>query len=90
MLDKAGDVVGAAALADEHDLAGVGISYERKIAVVAPAGRLVNDDARCGRQVGCGNGEIDIAAANGMHPMPAFANRAHDRGKRHLLGEHQH
>jgi hypothetical protein len=42
------------------------------------------------RQVDPGKGEIDIAAANGMHPMPAFADRARHRGKGHLLGEHQH
>ena len=42
------------------------------------------------RQVGPGEGEIDIAAANGMHPMPTFADRARDRRKGHLLGQHQY
>ena len=30
MLDEAGDVVGPAAFADEHDLAGVGIGHQRE------------------------------------------------------------
>ena len=41
-------------------------------------------------EVGPGEGEIDIVAANRMHPMPAFTNDAGDGRKRHLLGEHQH
>ena len=44
MLDKAGDVVGTSALADEHDLAGVGIGHQREIAVAAPIGRLVDGE----------------------------------------------
>src|SRR5262249_30281075 len=42
------------------------------------------------RQIGSSNGEIDIAPANGVHPMPAFANRARNRGKGHVLRELQH
>ena len=42
MLDEAGDVVGAGALADVHDLAGVGIGYEREIAVAFGVGRVSN------------------------------------------------
>ena len=64
MLDEAGDVVGAAAFADEHDLAGIGIGDQREIAVASPIGRLVDGEAREPRQVGPGEGEIDIAAAN--------------------------
>jgi hypothetical protein len=45
MLGKAGDGVGAAAFADEHDFAGVGIGHERQIAVAAPIGRLVDGNA---------------------------------------------
>jgi hypothetical protein len=90
VLDEAGDVVGAAAFADEHDLAGIGIGHQREIALAAPIGRLVDGNAGERRQVGLGEGKIDIAAANRMHPMPAFADRGRDRGKWHLLGEHQH
>jgi hypothetical protein len=32
-LDEARDVIGAAAFADEHELAGIGIGYQREIAV---------------------------------------------------------
>ncbi len=90
MLDEAGDVVGAGALVDVHDLAGVGIGYDRKILLPALMGRLVDDDAGGLRQIGCGNGEIDITLANRCHSMPALADDACDSGKGHMLREIQH
>jgi hypothetical protein len=53
-------------------------------------GRLVDGEARQPRQVGPGEGEIDIAAANGMHPMPAFSDCARHRREGHLLSEYQY
>jgi hypothetical protein len=75
---------------DEHDLAGVGVGSEGEIGMAAPIRGVVNGHACERREVGLGEGEIDIAAANGVHPMPAFTNDAGDCRKRHLLGEHQY
>jgi hypothetical protein len=57
---------------DEHDLAGVGVGSEGEIGMAAPIRGVVNGHACERREVGLGEGEIDIAAANGVHPMPAF------------------
>ena len=35
-------------------------------------------------------GKLDIAGANRVHAMPALADDARHRCKRHLLGKHQH
>jgi hypothetical protein len=61
ILGKAGDGQSIAPFGDEHDLASVGVGSEGEIGVAAPKGGLVNGHACERREVGAGEGEIDIA-----------------------------
>jgi hypothetical protein len=90
MLRKSRDSVGISPFGDEHDPAGIGIGRQGQIIMAALVGGLVNRHSVDGRQVCTLQGQVDIAGANRVHPMPRLADDTRDRRKRHLLGEHQH
>jgi hypothetical protein len=87
---KGSDGGGILAFGEEHDPAGVRIDGQGRIVVAAFLGGLVERHRVELGQVSALGCQLDIAGANGMHPMPGFAHSARDRRKRHLLGEHQH
>ena len=89
VVGEAGDGRGVAALGDEHDLAFVGVGRKGQVMVAAPARGLVDRHRGHRREVGCGDGEIDIARTDRVHAVPGFVDQPGDRGKGHLLGHGQ-
>ncbi len=74
-------VFGVLAFGDEDHLPFVHIGGDGQIIVAAPAGRLVDGDGGHRRQVGFGQGEIDVARTDRMNAMPRFADQLGDGGK---------
>jgi hypothetical protein len=90
VLGKAGDGRGVACCGHKHHLAFGGVGRDGQIIVAASAGGLVDRHCDHPREVGLGDGEIDIARTDDMHAMPALVDQPGDRCKGHLLGRSQH
>jgi hypothetical protein len=80
---------GVTAFGDEHHFVHFGIGGKHQIIVAAPAGSLVDGQHSEAGQVRLGQGEVHVAAAYRLNPMPGLANQTGDSGERHLAAHSQ-
>jgi leucyl-tRNA synthetase len=66
------------------------VGHRRQVVVAAPRRGLVDGQRPDFGQVKLSDGQLDVALADGVHPVPGFAHQAGHGGKRHLARQRQH